>query len=343
MNLVINDCIGVQATHPVSKINNWFTDVVKFDSGKEQRNQIRESPTRGWVINWSILTESQRNSAMEIYNRAKGRYDTFQFRDPQEESGSSTEKAIEYTATAADNTAKTFTITGDVLEIFTNGTKFEITSGVNDGDWVCDGDSTSDGSDTTVTVTAAPTTTAVSATLSIQDYQLNTTYYSGKSEEWTEDRNEIQNFAITGVSVGDDTFTIAGSHLEQLEAGTKFIVTDSTGNDENWVVDSVARSGINTVVTVTGNITNATVDGTIVILNVISNAVEMTPGVDYEIDEHTGIVQFLANKSPANGHVVTATYKYNFRVRFGSDVQPITEFTDDKWEFIEIELMEVKP
>jgi len=57
----------------------------------------------------------------------------------------------------------------------------------------------------------------------------------------------------------------------------------------------------------------------------------------------TGIVQFLNNKSPANGHIVTATHKYNFRVRFNTDAQVITEFVNGKWEFMEVELMEVKP
>jgi len=343
MNLTINDYIGVQATHPVSKVNNWFTDVVKFDSGVEQRNQIRESPTRMWRISWSILTETQRNSAMEIYDRAKGRYDTFQFRDPQEESGSSTETSVAYTVDAADNASSSFTITGDYPEIFLDGVHFEITGGANIGDWVCDGNSTSDGSNTTVTVTVAPGDTAVNATALIQDYQLNHTYYSGETEAWTEDRNEIQHFPITDVSTVDETFTIAGAHLEQLASGTKFIVTDSTGNDENWVVDTVERSGSNTLITVTGNITDATVDGTIVILNVLSEAAEQTPGVDYEIDEHTGIIQFLNTKAPTVGKVVTATYKYNFRVRFNTDQQTITEFVNNKWEFMEIELMEVKP
>ena len=342
MNLVINDYIGTNATHPVSKVHTWFTDVVQFDSGIEQRNQVREAPVRLWTLGWSVMTEAQRNSAVEIYNRAKGQYNTFQFRDPQEEDGSSSETAVAYTADAASDTAKTFTVVGDVPEIFLDGVHFEVTGGVNDGDWVCDGDATSDGSNTTVTVTVAPTATAVDATIQIQDYQLNHTYYSGETEEWSEDRNELQHFPIIDVDIVADTLTIAGAHTDQLEAGTLFIVTDSTANDENWVVESVERSGANTIVTVTGDITDATVDGTIVILNVISNAVEMTPGVDYEINEHTGVIQFLNNKSPANAHIVTATYKYNFRVRFNTDEQIISEFAYGKWEFIEVELLEVK-
>ena len=55
MNLVLNDYVSIMPTHPVGKVNQWTTDVVKFDSGIEQRNQIRESPTRHWSIGWSIL------------------------------------------------------------------------------------------------------------------------------------------------------------------------------------------------------------------------------------------------------------------------------------------------
>ena len=343
MHAVINDFIAIAATHPVSKTLNWHTDLVRYDSGKEQRNQVRESPTKMWELGWSIMTTAQRNQAIELYGRAKGRFNTFQFRDPQEEDGISAQPTTGYTATSADNDTKTFVITSDVPEIFKDGVKFDITAGVNDGSWTCSGTPVSDGTNITVTVTIAPVTTAVDAPVRLQTYFMNHTYYDGEAESYTENRMELQHFSITAVSTVDETFTVTGAHTDQLEAGVLFIVTDSTGNDKNWVVDSVVRSGGNTVVTVTGNITNAVADGTIVILNVESNAVEMTPGVDYEVDEHAGTIEFLTNKAPVGGVDVTATYKYNYRVRFNSDFMPIIEFAHNKWEFQGVEIVEVKP
>lgn len=343
MNIVINDFIGIQATHPISKTPAWNTDVVRYDSGTEQRNQILESPIRLWGMNWGILNQSQAVKAIELYNRAKGRYGTFQFRDPDEELGVSAETSVTHTVTSADNATSSFVVTGDIPEFFKDGVHFEVMAGANDGDWICDGNAVSDGVDTTVTTTIAPADEVASRNLQIQDYQLNTTYYSGESESWQEDRNELQNFAITDVDIVNETFLIAGQHASKFTATTKFIVTDSTGNDANWIVSSVARQGTDTLITVTGDITDATVDGTIILIEVTSNSIVQVPGTDYEIDENTGIVQFLNNQSPANGLVVAATYSYNFRVRFNSDAKGITEFTYHKYEFLNIELLEVKP
>jgi hypothetical protein len=67
---------------------------------------------------------------------------------------------------------------------------------------------------------------------------------------------------ITAVDTGNDTFTVAGEIAGWFTVGQKFAVEGSTGNDGYWEVESVAES-TNTVVTVTGDITDATVDGSI--------------------------------------------------------------------------------
>ncbi|HYY42155.1 MAG TPA: hypothetical protein VE775_05435, partial [Pyrinomonadaceae bacterium] len=42
-----------------------------------------------------------------------------------------------------------------------------------------------------------------------------------------------------------------------------------------------------------------------------------TRGVDYNIDNATGLVTFLAGHFPANGAALTATYDFQIPVRYG--------------------------
>jgi len=90
MNLVINDFVGDAAygsfgeQAPLIKSFNWLTDLVSFDSGKEQRNQILEQPIREWPINWQWMDEDARDKLIELFQRTKGRYATFLYKDEED-------------------------------------------------------------------------------------------------------------------------------------------------------------------------------------------------------------------------------------------------------------------
>jgi len=87
MNIVINDFVGDVAygsfgeQAPLQKSFNWFTDVVTFDNRQEQRNQTSEYPIRTWNINWQWLDEAARDKVIELFQRAKGRYNFFLYED----------------------------------------------------------------------------------------------------------------------------------------------------------------------------------------------------------------------------------------------------------------------
>jgi uncharacterized protein (TIGR02217 family) len=87
INLVINDFVGDAAfsgfdeANPLIKDKEWQTDVVRYDSKKEQRNQIDEQPTRRWFINWQVLDQAARDKLLELHERAKGRYADFLYAD----------------------------------------------------------------------------------------------------------------------------------------------------------------------------------------------------------------------------------------------------------------------
>jgi hypothetical protein len=70
---------------------------------------------------------------------------------------------------------------------------------------------------------------------------------------------------IDGVNTGTETFTLSGDGdlSATYSAGGHIYVDGSTGNDGEWVIDSVNWSDPDFTITVTGDVTDATVDGTI--------------------------------------------------------------------------------
>jgi uncharacterized protein (TIGR02217 family) len=87
MEIVINDFVKdadyghFDEQAPLVKVSDWFTDVVKFDSRKEQRNQTSDRPLRGWMINWQWMDKAARDKLVELFQRAAGRNLFFLYRD----------------------------------------------------------------------------------------------------------------------------------------------------------------------------------------------------------------------------------------------------------------------
>ena len=71
--------------------------------------------------------------------------------------------------------------------------------------------------------------------------------------------------AIAAVDIVNDTLSIVGDYSALFVAGLKFRVSGSTGNDGSWEVESRVYGAPNLVITVTGNLTDATVDGNIIV------------------------------------------------------------------------------
>jgi len=87
---ILNSFIDWEECNPLQKVFEWGTDLVTYDSGTEQRNQIRTTPKRHWFLNWSILPKANRDKLIELFQRAAGRYRTFRFLDAEEYQGSCT-------------------------------------------------------------------------------------------------------------------------------------------------------------------------------------------------------------------------------------------------------------
>ena len=81
---VINSFIGKLFGRNLQYSEQWSTDLVSYDSGKEQRNQIWEQPIRHWTLTYDVLKTAPRDLLIELFRRAKGRYTVFLFEDPND-------------------------------------------------------------------------------------------------------------------------------------------------------------------------------------------------------------------------------------------------------------------
>lgn len=251
MNVVINDFVDFEQSGPLKKRYRWFTEVARFDSGVEQRNQVMSRPVRSWDMNWAILDATERDNLIELFQRAKGKYDTFLYEDSDDYEATCAFTQAQVAIVSASTGDATFTVSGDLATEFETGVKFAITgTASNDGDYVCTADATSDGTDTILYVAAVPADQGASGYLLRKEFQLFAPYYEGESETWSEDRKDIQPDEIS--------VTVAGGGV--------------------------------------------------------------TEGVEYTLDDNTGIIIFEDTYAPADGEVISATFKYYFRVRFDIDL-----------------------
>ena len=111
MNVVLNDFVAnagagnFDEVPPIHKTFEWRTDVVTFDgTPKEQRNQIFERPRRRWFINWPIVELASRHKIVELFHRAKGRYNTFLYKDRHDYACALTECSV--TAVGGETTTQ---------------------------------------------------------------------------------------------------------------------------------------------------------------------------------------------------------------------------------------------
>lgn len=96
---VINTFIGKLFGYNLKYREEWFTDLVDYDTGKEQRNQVWERPKRHWTLPYNVLLQTYRDKLIELCSRAKGMSNVFLFKDPYDHECALTECSI--TAVAA--------------------------------------------------------------------------------------------------------------------------------------------------------------------------------------------------------------------------------------------------
>lgn len=73
----------------------------------------------------------------------------------------------------------------------------------------------------------------------------------------------VVNLLISGVDDTIDTFYVNGNYETTFAVGRTFTVAGSTGNDGTWTVTTSSFDGVETLITVAEDVTDATNDGTI--------------------------------------------------------------------------------
>jgi len=101
---VINTFIGKLFGYDLRYEEEWFTDLVDYDTGKEQRNQVWERPKRHWVLPYNVLLQEYRDKLKELCSRAKGIYNVFLFENPYDYECALTECSI--TAVGGETTTQ---------------------------------------------------------------------------------------------------------------------------------------------------------------------------------------------------------------------------------------------
>lgn len=102
MNTVLNTLVNWPEGSPLRKSFEWVTDLVSYDNRKEQRNQLLEQPIRHWFLNFPMLPEANRNSLIELFNRARGRNTTFLYTDTDDYACTYTQCSITAVAAQVD-------------------------------------------------------------------------------------------------------------------------------------------------------------------------------------------------------------------------------------------------
>lgn len=99
---VINAFVGKLFGYDLRYREEWFTDLVDYDLGKEQRNQVWPRPKRHWVLPYDAILRQYRDKLVELCSRAKGMYNVFLFEDPYDYECALTECSITAVAAQVD-------------------------------------------------------------------------------------------------------------------------------------------------------------------------------------------------------------------------------------------------
>ena len=73
---------GAVMQYPARRVDQYGTDVVVFLDGREQRCRKLAAPIRHWVVELTMLDESEVRSLEEFLISNRGSYGDFSFTDP---------------------------------------------------------------------------------------------------------------------------------------------------------------------------------------------------------------------------------------------------------------------
>ncbi|MGA3023971.1 MAG: DUF2460 domain-containing protein [Bryobacteraceae bacterium] len=78
---------GAVAQYPLASQMQFFTDVVLFIDGTEQRFPAYAAPLRRWTVSLDLLDEAELNATLLFFRAQRGMNGTFSFTDPVDGTG----------------------------------------------------------------------------------------------------------------------------------------------------------------------------------------------------------------------------------------------------------------
>lgn len=184
----IIDFMNYYLRNPLEFHYSWLTDVVMFDSGLEQRNQILEEPMRSWNLLWNGMLLSERDTLLSAYRQAQGGYDTFFLKDHISFSGIFFATSVKYSFVEASIASDYLAVSGyHADEFFVGQTVFVDAAGPNAGTWTVSSITYDSGtSRTRLWVSEDVGSSDVTGDLYFLGYQL-TAYFTSGPQQWYED------------------------------------------------------------------------------------------------------------------------------------------------------------
>ncbi len=73
---------GAFAQYPVTRAQQFRTDVVRFIDGTEQRYRLHAAARKRWIVKLELLDDTELNRLADFFFSGQGRAGRFEFEDP---------------------------------------------------------------------------------------------------------------------------------------------------------------------------------------------------------------------------------------------------------------------
>ncbi len=177
----------------------------------------------------------------------------------------------------------------------------------------------------------------------------------------------------TAGGAASGSIEISGDYRSTFIVGVVFAIAGSTGNDDDYTVNAdstYSATTERTTIVPSEAVADGTDDGHILkrefqlqndyyaseaetwsedikyivpdTIAVAIDAAARTEDSDYMLDDDTGIIIFTATNAPADGEVITAVFKFYWKVRFDSETFRIVNISPNVFSAGGVRLFQVK-
>ena len=210
----IIDFVDWYLRNPVEFQYEWKTDVVEYDSGKNQRNAVWAKPRRHWNFEWNWMLKSKRDKILELFHRARGGHLSFLLKDRYDNEGICSFVQSPKGIIVADATDDYFEINGNYAVDFPVGRQFVVQGSTHNNDTftVEEVSHNLTTNRTTIEVEESVSETApIDGSIFYSEFQVKKRYYPDTDEYWDEDKTKLVANRIS-VQV-DGIFKLEGVHF----------------------------------------------------------------------------------------------------------------------------------